>query len=522
MQIRRQAAQLNEVAAAVRGGKKVQLLALALPGVLHLSRRSVVVQGEPRAPLQLLSPGHHGFVHRSPVVRDHMDGRGINAQHHLDVVGIERHVSQRGIPDEVLEVGQPFGHGVDMRLRNGCRLGQEGIGQGVGQHLDLRILRGSGDSHQRQPLAQALQQAGQALDHQCPVAAMGFGADCPHQIGGRALEGDGIGMLRAIAHSREGQHLGPGLEEKLPDFVAHRHVAQHGAQLDRVLDGQRFPLLHLLRHADQARGGLLFGEELRQEFFELVVHQLKNPPPGLRVLLDHLHHAANLRLQGAAIDRRRIKSHDARPHAVNELAGRVGDVAEELGLCQGHAQHRHLQPRKPDAHGRGNTVFGQNALEHQRHHLDDGLLASRGGLFLQFGGTLPYRASQLHHGGGAVVFDERGDTAVVGVGLDAVGREGMRQRRRCGWRVDQIKAGGGLGQQPAQLPHDTLRTLACARQWRHACGKDWSHPLGLALSRWCGAPGGHGLPGLRQRLRCKSACARVPAGHRTALGPAHA
>ncbi|MNV68421.1 hypothetical protein D3C71_1612700 [compost metagenome] len=143
LQISGQAPQLNQVTAPVDGREQVQLFALALPRVLHLGRGTVVVQGVPGAGLQLLRPGHHGIVHGGAIVCHYVDRRGINAQHHLDVVGTERHIAQGGIVDEVFQVGQALGHGINIRLRDGSRFRQERVGQRVGQRLDLRILIGA-------------------------------------------------------------------------------------------------------------------------------------------------------------------------------------------------------------------------------------------------------------------------------------------------------------------------------------------------------------------------------------------
>src|SRR3989344_907222 len=228
---------------------------------------------KPAARLQFLGPGHHGVFHRGAVVGDHVNGRSVDTQHHFDVVGIERHVAQRGVANKVLQIGQALGHGVNVGLRDGGRLGQEGIGQGVGEDLDLGVLRRAVHAHEGQPLAQSLQQARKILDDLRAVAAVGLGTGGPDEVGGCALERDGVCVLGAVAHGREGQDFGPGLEQKLADLVAHRHVAQHGAQLDGVLDRQRLPLLHLLSHSNQAGRSLFFGEELGQEFLELVVDE---------------------------------------------------------------------------------------------------------------------------------------------------------------------------------------------------------------------------------------------------------
>ncbi|MNT02157.1 hypothetical protein D3C72_1366450 [compost metagenome] len=178
----------------------MQLLALALPSVLNLGRCAVVVQRVPGAGLQLLCPDHHRVIHRGPVVGHHVNGRCIDAQHHFDVVGIERHFTQRGVADEIFEVGQALGHGVNVRLRDRCRLGQKRIGQRVGQRLDLYVLCFAGHVHQRQPLAQALQQPRQVLNHLRAITPVGLGTRGPHQVCRGAFERDGVRMLRSVAH----------------------------------------------------------------------------------------------------------------------------------------------------------------------------------------------------------------------------------------------------------------------------------------------------------------------------------
>ena len=190
--------------------------------------------------------------------------------------------------------------------------------------------------------------------------------------------------------------------------------------------------------------------------------QLEHPAACLGVLLNDLDHAAYFCFQCASVDRGGVKTQNTSAHAVDQLARGVVQVAEKLGLGQCHAQHGHLQPRKPYAHGGGNPVLGQDALEHQGHHFDDGFLASGGRFFLELGGTLAHGAHQLDHGRRAVVFHQGGNTAVVGVGMHTLRGERVRQRCRSRWRVDHVKPRGGLCQQPAQLPHHALSALACA------------------------------------------------------------
>ncbi len=147
-------------------------------------------------------------------------------------------------------------------------------------------------------------------------------------------------------------------------------------------------------------------------------------------------------------------------------------VGEEVGLGQRNAQHGHLQPGEPHTHRRRNAVFAQDALEHQRHHLDDGLLAGRRCLALQVGRPFAQLARQLQDGGGAVVFDHGGQGAdVEAVGLHALRRQGLRQRgrrrRRCA-PLAAHEAQPRLPEEAPQLPHDALRPLPGPPQRRGA------------------------------------------------------
>ena len=349
---------------------------------------------------------------------------------------------------------------------NGRCLGHECVGQRVGQRFDLCVLILTRNTHHEQALAQALQNSGKTLDYLRTFTAVGFGAGGPDQIGSRALERHRLGMLRTMAHGRKRKHFGPGLEQEFSHFVAHRHVAQHGAQFDGVFDGQRFLLLHLLRHTYQLGRAVLFRQVLGQKFFELVVDQLEHAAPGFGILLDHLDDTADFRLQAASTDGRGIKTKGHRAHAVDELACRMIQVAEKLWFCQGHAQHGHLKTRKPDAHSRRDAVFGEDALEHQRHHFDDGLFAVGARLFLEFSRALAHRAGHLDHCGRAVIFNDGAQGAVVHIGLHPVRSQRMRQSRRCRRRLRKIEPTQRRRQQTPQLHHDPLCPLAGAQQGR--------------------------------------------------------
>jgi hypothetical protein len=67
----------------------------------------------------------------------------------------------------------------------------------------------------------------------------------------------GLLALRAVAHRRGGQHVGPDVEQELAHALLHRHLVEHLAQLDRVLDGQCLALFDLLRQRHALLGGLV-------------------------------------------------------------------------------------------------------------------------------------------------------------------------------------------------------------------------------------------------------------------------
>ena len=326
-----------------------------------------------------------------------MDGRSVNAQHHFNVLAGQRHIAQRGIVHEIFQIRQAPCHGINVFWRNGCCFRKKGLGQGIGQNFDFSVLTGTVHTQQGQTLTQTCQQTRQALNDLRTVAAVGLGTGGPHQIRGGTFVRHSVRVLGAIAHGRKRQHLGPGFEEKFADFIAHRHIFEQTAQLNGVLNGQGFALLNLLSHTHQARRGLALGQVLGQEFFKFFVHELKHPLAGFRILLNHLHDAPHLGFQRTTVARSGIEAHHTGPHAVNQAARGVVKVAEKLRLGQSHAQHRHLQTCKPYAHSRGNAILGQDALEHQRHHLNGGFFAGRRGFLFQGVGLLAYLPCHLHH-----------------------------------------------------------------------------------------------------------------------------
>ena len=277
-------------------------------------------------------------------------------------------------------------------------------------------------------------------------------------------------MLRPLAHSGHGQHISPYFEQEFTNLVAHRHVFEHVAHLDRVLDRQSFLLLHLLGHADNALSRTFLGQKLGQKLLEFFIDKLVHALAGFRVLLNHLNHALDLAFQRAVLNATRIKPHDAGTHAVNQLARGVVQRAKEIRLFQCHTQHRHLQTCKPDADSGRNAVFLQDRLKHQGHNFNGGFLALGFGFFLELGGLFTQPVCDSRHPSGRVLFKD-GVAALVGV-CAALGphRQGRCQTRR---RPQALRVGGESAvvagtphKQALELTHDTQGPAARARQRR--------------------------------------------------------
>ena len=169
------------------------------------------------------------------------------------------------------------------------------------------------------PQAQQLQQLGQISYHLGAVHSVWFSAGCPNQVSSATLERDGLLMLGPITHGSNCQHFSPGFEQKLPNFIAHRHVVEHVAHFNRVLNRHGFFLLNLLGNADNPRCAAGFRQKLGQKFLELVVHQLKHPAPGFGVLLNDLHDPFDFNFHCAA-RHINVKAEHTGPHTVNQAA----------------------------------------------------------------------------------------------------------------------------------------------------------------------------------------------------------
>jgi hypothetical protein len=148
-------------------------------------------------------------------------------------------------------------------------------------------------------------------------------------------------------------------------------------------------------------------------------------------LLDHLHDALDLALQAFIADLGGLEAQGAGAHAVDQLARRVLDGSEEVGLGQRQAQHRHLQARKPHADAGRDALLGQDGLEHQGHDLDDGLFARPLGLGLQLGGALAQLPRHPTHVGHTRLRAVAADPFGGGEGRIGLGQR-LRQRRRGG------------------------------------------------------------------------------------------
>ena len=286
-------------------------------------------------------------------------------------------------------------------------------------------------------------------------------------------------MLRAFTYRRNSQDFGPYLEQVGADFFAHRDVLEHIAHLDRVLDRQRFLLLNLLRHTGHFLRRAGSGEKFLKELLELGVDQFVDALTGLRVLLDHLHHAFDFFLKRATLNAAGIEAHHTRTHTVDKLPGRVTRGTKKIRFRQGHAQHRHLKPGEPHPYTRGNTIFLQNGLEHQGHDFDRGLLAFGLGLFLEIRGLLTQAPRNPRHPGRAVVVDHGAGAAVRGRAV-YTHRDGSGQGRGSLLVRSGVKLGADPPyQQPLELAQHTLRPAARPAQRR--CG---GHHAGFILHQY--------------------------------------
>ncbi|MNT41484.1 hypothetical protein D3C72_1778440 [compost metagenome] len=103
---------------------------------------------------QMLGPLQHFRRDLRSIVRNHMDGRGIDAQHELDALGTERIVFGHNIIKGIFEVGQALRHRLDALAGNFMGLSQKRTGNDVHQGFDDFILPFIQNPSQRQPLTQ--------------------------------------------------------------------------------------------------------------------------------------------------------------------------------------------------------------------------------------------------------------------------------------------------------------------------------------------------------------------------------
>jgi hypothetical protein len=150
-------------------------------------------------------------------------------------------------------------------------------------------------------------------------------------------------------------------------------------------------------------------------------------------LLDHLHHAPDFAFERTARNGGRIETHHAGAHAVDQHARRVLQRAEEFGFGDGHAQHGHLQPRKPYARRKGNAFLREDGLKHERHDFDRGLVGGGGCPFLDFGAAPPQIDRGLLDDRGLLpgcLHVLRGGHPVGGFGICDHAREGLGKSPR--------------------------------------------------------------------------------------------
>eukprot|EP01137_Pigoraptor_chileana_P025644 Opistho-2@95414 len=330
-------------------------MAQAAPGQLHGLVAAAIVQHVPAADLQLARPGQHGRRRHRAALGHHFQSLGL-------VAGQVAH--QRLVDlDLVLALGQQgfqrfqLVHQLVQALaRDGRRLGGEGRSQRVVERAHMLVLFVAGQTGLAHAVAQGLQERRQATDHLGTLFPRDLGAGRPDQVGRSTLHGLGRVGLGAGTHGRDSQHISPDVEQELAHAGLHRHLVEHLAQLDGVLDRQGLALLDLLGQGYALLGGLVLALEIVVEkFLELGQHRGEDAPAGVGIGLDHLHHALDLALQRIAAGRgiagrSGAEAHHAGTHAVDQLARRVVGGSEEIGLADGHAQHRHLQAGEPDPH----------------------------------------------------------------------------------------------------------------------------------------------------------------------------
>ena len=388
---------------------------------------------------------------------------------------------QRLVDLDVSRVGQQLLERLEPRhevfqavVRDRRRLGGERRRQRVVELLDVLVLLGGQHAGVLHAVAQRLQERRQAANHFGALLTRHLRARRPDEVGGGTLHRLRFLALQVVLHRRHGQHVGPHVEQEVAHAFLHRHLVEHLAQLDGVLDGQRLALLHLLgqRHA-LARRLVLVLEVVLQELLEFGQHRLEHAPARVGIRLHDLHHALDLLFDDiAGMAHRRIEAHHAGAHAVDQPARGVVGGGEEVGLADGHAQHRHLQPREPDAHGGRDALLGEDALEQQRHDLDGGALHRRGRRLLQLLFALvqlfqQHRRADVRAGGTA----RHGgcDGQAVGDALLRVGDGGAQ----CLRRRPRLLRVGEFGQLPADQLVQTAqhrfgvvgaaREVACAR-----------------------------------------------------------
>ena len=176
-------------------------------------------------------------------------------------------------------------------------------------------------------------------------------------------------MLRAVSHACNGEHFRPHFKEKHTDFFTHRHVIEHVAHLNGVLDGHGFFLFNLLGNTHHTGSAAFLRQKSGKKLLKFVVNQLKHALTGLGVLLNDLHHPFDLCFHGAA-GHVGIKAQHRRAHPINQPTRRMLQRPKKLRLGNGNAQHRHLQTGKPDTYRWWNAVFGQNTLKHERDNFN--------------------------------------------------------------------------------------------------------------------------------------------------------
>ena len=167
----------------------------------------------------------------------------------------ERSMHQRLVDLDVLGLGQqllerlePPHQLLEPLVRDRGRLGGERRGERVVEALDVLVLLvGTGMPASSMPSRRVFSSGGRRRMTSARSSRETLAlADQIRSAAARFISLVVV-ALRAVLDRRRREHVGPDLEQELAHAFLHRHVVEHLAQLDRVLDRHRLALLDLLR-----------------------------------------------------------------------------------------------------------------------------------------------------------------------------------------------------------------------------------------------------------------------------------